>query len=113
MQIFFTKEKKKKEMQCNVSLLHGKNIEEEYLFFLFTMQRKDLFLFSMCIFYNATFFFLSCTFAMMQTCYMEEKKEPHLLLFFATTQKKKSFLLIACFFGFFLATIFLFLCYME
>jgi len=104
-----SQKKEEEEMQCNVSLLHGKNIEEEFFFFLVTMQRKDFFSFSMCIFYNATFFFLS-----MHICYnanllhRRRKRSTLTSSSFATTQKKSYFLLIACFFGFFLATIFLF-----
>jgi hypothetical protein len=76
-----SQKKKKGEMQCNVSLLYGKNIEEEFVF-LVSMQRKD-FSFSMCIFYNATFFF-SCHAHLLRckTCYMEEEKKEHTYYFF-------------------------------
>ncbi len=62
----------------------------------------------MCIFYNATFFFLA-----MHICYnanllhARRKRSTLTSSFFATTQKKKSFLLIACFLAFFLLQYFI------
>lgn len=92
-------------MQCNVSLLYGKNIEEKSFFSLLQCKEKIFFCFLCAFSTMQPFFFLPCTFAMMQTCYMQEEKEAHLLLLFATTQKKNLFFLLH-FFGFFLATIF-------
>jgi hypothetical protein len=91
----------KKEMQCNVSLLYGKNIDEEFFSpLLQCKEKKNRFL---CAFSTMQpFFFLPCTFATMQTCYMQEEKEAHLLLLFLLQHKKKNlFFLLHVFWLFF------------
>ncbi len=90
-------------MQCNVNLLHGKNIEEESFFSLLQCKENIFFRFSMCTFYNANLFFsshahlLRCKLATWQ-----RKKKHTYFFFFATTQKKVIFFLLH-FCGFFWA----------
>ncbi len=105
-----SQKKEEEEMQCNVSLLHGKNIEEEFFFSLLQCKEKIFFRFLCAFSTMQPFFFFPCTFATMQTCYMEEEKEAHLLFLFLLQQKKKKFFSSYCMFFwlFFFATIFLF-----
>jgi len=87
---------KKKEMQCNVSLLYMKNIEDESFFSLLQCKENIIFHFLCAFSTMQPFFFLA-----MQTCYMQEEKEAHLLLLFATTQNIYFFFLLHVFWLFF------------
>ncbi len=97
------KEKKKRKLQCNVGLLHGKNIEERLFFSLLQCKEKIFFGFLCAFSTMKPFFFLPCTFAIMQTCYMEEE-----CFFFCYNTKKILFFLLHVFLAFFLVQYFFF-----
>ncbi len=114
MQTCFTKERRRRNaMQCE--LVTWEKHRGRIFFFLVTMQRKDFFSFSVCIFYNATFFFLS-----VHICYNanllhgRRKRSTLTFSFFATTKKKKVlFFLLHVFLAFFFCYNISFLCGMQ
>lgn len=92
-------------MQCELVIWEKR--KRRFYFFLVMMQRKYIYLFSMCIFCNATLFFLA-----MHICYNANllhgrRKRSTLISFFLLQHKKKKKSSYCMFFGFCLATIFL------
>lgn len=108
MQTCFTKERRRRNaMQCE--LVTWEKHRGRILFFpCYNAKKRFFFVFYVHFLQCNLFFFFPCTFATMQTCYMEKKKKHTYFFFFCYNTKKKFFSSYCIFFGFFFSTIFLF-----